>query len=100
MKTLPLFFLCLGLLVAIPVQADTHQGRSLAATCATCHGTNGYAQPGMKSLAGRPAHEIVQLVREFRAGQRPSTLMQQIAKGYTEAQIAQIAEFFAGQKNP
>ena len=52
----------------------------------------------MPVLAGRPQGELVVIVREFRDGKRPSTVMQQLAKGYTDAQIEAIAAYLAAQK--
>lgn len=77
---------------------DPNLGRNLAATCANCHGTNGNAVGEAKTLAGKPADEIIQKVADFRSGDQPATLMHQLAPGYTEAQIKLIAEFFAAQK--
>lgn len=76
---------------------DVHLARNLAATCANCHGTNGVAAGEMKTLAGRPAAELIQMVKEYKAGSRPATIMHQIAKGYTDEQIRLVAEFFAAQ---
>lgn len=92
----------LATLVMVPVRADAQvePGQALAATCANCHGTGGRARGEMKSLAGLPAERIVAAVNEFRSGARPSTIMQQIAKGYTEAQVQQIAAWFAAQPTP
>ena len=45
-----------------------------------------------------PQGEIVQLVKEFRDGKRPATVMQQLAKGYTDAQIEAVAAYLAAQK--
>jgi cytochrome c553 len=74
--------------------------RSMAAACAACHGTQGRAAPGsaVASLAGRPRDEIVQAMTQFKAGARPATLMHQIAKGYSEAEIAALADHFARQR--
>lgn len=71
--------------------------RSLAANCAACHGTNGRAVAGspVASLAGRPRDELVGLMGQFKSGGKPATLMHQIAKGYSDAEIAAIAEHFA-----
>lgn len=87
----------LALLLAAPLgmAQDMHLARNLAATCANCHGTNGIAKGEMKTLAGKEAKEIVQLMNEFRAGSRPATIMHQIAKGYTDQQIALVAGYFA-----
>ncbi len=83
---------------AIGQQPDPDFGRNLAAACAICHGTNGVNAGGLPNLAGQPREYIVQQLRDFRDGKRPATIMHQIAKGYTEPQIAALAEFFAAQK--
>ncbi len=74
--------------------------RSLAATCANCHGTNGRAFDGsaVVSLAGMPKDYIVLQMKAFQSGARPATIMHQLAKGYSDQQIEQIATYFAAQK--
>lgn len=74
--------------------------RSLAASCASCHGTDGRAVEGsaVPPLAGMPRDYMLQQLKAFRDGSRPATVMHQIAKGYSEAQLAQIAGYFAVQK--
>lgn len=74
--------------------------RSLAATCANCHGTNGQATQGsaVVGLAGLPRDYMLQQLRAFRDGTRPATVMHQITKGYSEPQLEQIASYFAAQK--
>jgi cytochrome subunit of sulfide dehydrogenase len=73
-------------------------GRDIAAGCATCHGTDGRSRGAIPSLAGRDKIAIVQQVRDFRDGKRPSTVMQQLAKGYSDTQIEAAAAYFAAQK--
>ena len=34
----------------------------------------------------------------FRSGQRPATIMDQIAKGYSEAEVQAIADWYAAQQ--
>jgi cytochrome subunit of sulfide dehydrogenase len=74
--------------------------RSLAATCANCHGTNGKAQDGsaVVSLAGLPREHIIKQMKDFQSGARSATVMHQLAKGYSDAQIEQMASYFAAQK--
>lgn len=76
------------------------QLRSLAATCATCHGTDGKAVEGenMAALAGRSKEDIVTQMLALRDGKRPATVMHQLTKGYTDAQIDAIASYFASKK--
>jgi cytochrome c553 len=73
--------------------------RSLAATCAHCHGTDGRAHPdsAVAALAGMPRTYLAAQMRDFRDGRRGATVMHQIAKGYTDEQIDSIAAYFAAQ---
>jgi cytochrome c553 len=83
---------------SVAAAADQLSGRDIAANCASCHGTDGRSRGKMPSLAGRDKTEIVLYVSEFRDGKRPSTVMQQLAKCYTDAQIEAAATYFAAQK--
>ena len=74
-----------------------HLGRDIAANCANCHGTDGRSRGATPSLAGQDAAVFVQRMKEFRGGRRAATVMQQLAKGYTEAQIEAAAAYFAAQ---
>jgi cytochrome subunit of sulfide dehydrogenase len=88
--------------LALPTGAaqaqDANLARNLAATCANCHGTNGNARGEMKPLAGVSAAKIVAAMNDYKAGNQPATIMHQIAKGYTDAQIQLMADYFAAQK--
>ncbi|MGE0312490.1 MAG: cytochrome c [Lautropia sp.] len=92
--------LAAALFAAAPhaVAADKELGRNLAATCASCHNTNGKAIGDSVPLAGVPAERIVQLMNQFRDGKRAATIMTQLAKGYTPEQVQLIADHFAAQK--
>jgi len=81
---------------ALQAQDMTAAG-SLAATCANCHGTNGQARGEMASLSGWPADKTIAALDAFRSGAQPTTVMQQIAKGYTDDQLRLIAAYFAAQ---
>ena len=79
--------------------AQSAGARYLAASCAICHGTDGRAvTKEVASLAGLPREHIASQMRAFRDGQRPATVMHQIAKGYTDQQIDALAAFFSAQK--
>ena len=88
------------LLAAAPAVAQDSSARNLAAACAICHGTQGRPAPNapVVPLAGMPRDQMVTQMRAFRDGQRPATVMHQIAKGYTDAQIDAMAAWFAAQK--
>ena len=71
-------------------------GADMAHTCAACHGTNGilgdeYFMP----LAGMPVTQFVTTMRDFRSGERLSTLMGHVASGFSDGEIQAMGEFFA-----
>lgn len=70
-------------------------GMSLALACAGCHGTDGRSRSGIPSIAARPEAEFAALMRGFRDGQRSATVMNRIAKGYDDGDIALLAAYFA-----
>jgi cytochrome subunit of sulfide dehydrogenase len=73
--------------------------RSLAATCANCHGTGGraVANAAIPGLAGIPTVYMIEQMKAFKAGTRTATVMHQIAKGYSDLQVEQLAAYFAAQ---
>ena len=102
-----LFWAGLALTATLHVPVHAQEGgqqalytKSLAATCANCHGTNGKAVEGssVPSLAGLDKNHLVTQMKAFKSGARPATVMHQISKGYSDAQIESLAVFFAAQK--
>jgi cytochrome subunit of sulfide dehydrogenase len=71
--------------------------QSMAGACAMCHGTNGKpaANSTVAALAGRPRDEIVQSMAQFKAGSKPATIMHQVARGYSDAEVAALADYFS-----
>ncbi len=65
-----------------------------ASSCSGCHG--GVAP--VPVLAGRDAGEIVVALDAFRAGTKPATVMDRIAKGFTHDETVAIAAWWSGQK--
>jgi cytochrome c553 len=103
MKTVLLAAAALGLAGATDaVQAqDRNQARNLSAQCANCHGTNGVSQGGMPPLAGMDRNAFIAQMNAFKSGARSgpaATIMHQLAKGYSDEQIALMAGYFAAQK--
>ena len=94
----------LGLMTALVLvcagsaSAQDYKARSWAASCAACHGTGGRSAGAVPSIAGRSKADLVTVLKEFKAGKRPTaTVMHQYAKGYSDAQLERIAEHFSQQ---
>ncbi len=77
---------------------ESDVARALAATCTGCHGTGGASLGPIPSIAGMDTQRMILLLRQFRDGTREATIMHQLAKGYTDAQIQAMAGWFASQK--
>lgn len=68
------------------------RARDWAAGCLGCHQPVGGTIP---RLHGQSRDELAAKFRAFRDGRQPGTVMPQLAKGYTDAQIDAIAAWFA-----
>lgn len=77
---------------------DGTLGRNIAASCASCHGTDGKSVAGMVALAGYEPDKLIQAFKDFKSGAKSATLMHQFARGYDEAQVRAVAAYFAAQK--
>lgn len=67
----------------------------LAGPCANCHGPDGHSPGAIPSIAGLPAGETRDKLTAFRDGSAPATVMARLMKGYDEAEIAALAEWFS-----
>ena len=88
-----------ALAISAMAQAAPPTAAMLSYACAGCHGTNGgSAGPSMPSLAGQSKEAIVDAMKKFKSGARPATVMGRLAKGYSDAEITAMGEFFSKQK--
>ena len=73
--------------------------RSLAANCAACHGTQGKPAAGstLAGLAGKPKDELLTAMAQFKQGKKPATVMHQLSKGYSDEELAALADYFSKQ---
>ena len=73
----------------------------LAGTCFNCHGPDGRSTGTIPSLQGRSALELRQRLQAFQRGQAPdATVMTRLMKGYDDAQVEALAQWFARQEGP
>ncbi len=87
-------------LVALPVQA---QGPAspfpyFVGNCFNCHGTEGRVNSAIPSIAGRDKAYLEETLKAFKAGSKSATIMHQLAKGYSDEEIALLADYFSKQK--
>src|SRR5262249_31675589 len=78
--------------------ADAADAPPGASSCTGCHPAT-RADTSVPRLNGRDAAQTVAAMTEFRTGKRPATVMDRIAKGFTEDETKAIAAWFAAQKD-
>jgi cytochrome c553 len=69
-----------------------------ATACSGCHGLRDNASSVLPGIYGRDPQEIVTAMAAFHDGTRPATVMNRIAKGFSEDEIRAIAAWLATQK--
>ena len=69
-----------------------------AAACTGCHPSSTRVTSPVPRLAGQDRDAIARAMRDFRSGTRAGTVMDRIAKGFTDAEIDAIAAYYAAQK--
>ena len=84
---------CLGL----PAlgESDAPNGPLLAQACAGCHGQSGEGVGAITAIRGKDPQAFVAAWEDFRNDERPATIMNRIARGYTPAEVDALAAYFA-----
>ncbi|MGB5719024.1 MAG: c-type cytochrome, partial [Gammaproteobacteria bacterium] len=96
-KTLAVILGCTLLLGASHLSAAPG-ATMLADTCAGCHGTDGASTgPATPSIAGMSEVYMVDSMKAFKSGERHSTVMGRIARGYSDEEFRLMASVFAKQ---
>ncbi len=69
-----------------------------AVSCSGCHASTARVETPVPPLAGRPAADIATAMGEFKSGKRPGTIMDRIAKGFSDEESQAIANWYSQQK--
>lgn len=76
---------------------EAQQTRAWAASCAACHGTQGRSLGGIPAINGVDKAQLLQKLLAYKHGELPATVMHQHAKGYSDAELERLADFFSRQ---
>ncbi|HXW26023.1 MAG TPA: c-type cytochrome [Xanthobacteraceae bacterium] len=68
-----------------------------ASSCSGCHAASAAVDTKVPPIRGRDPAEVVAAMQAFRSGERPSTVMGRIAKGFSDDEIRAIAAWLAAQ---
>jgi len=83
---------------SVSFAADIQVGKTKAEVCNSCHGPNGNSQnPEVPALAGMPALAISNLLFFYREGNRKNPIMTPMAANLTNADMKDIAAYYAAQ---
>ena len=85
----------ISIAAAAVVSAEPPAG---AASCSGCHPASARVTSPVPRLAGLDRAAIVRAMQDFRSGQRAATVMDRIAKGFTDEEIQAIAAWYATQR--
>lgn len=90
--------LCLAaaIVLAMAPAAGAAEAPAGAAACSGCHASNARVETPVPPLTGRP--DIADAMIDYKTGKRPGTIMDRIAKGFSDDEIRAIAAWYAGQK--
>jgi sulfide dehydrogenase cytochrome subunit len=89
----------LAVIVLLSAAAQAAPPPPGAASCSGCHVSGSGVATSVPRLAGRAPGEIVAAMQEFRTGKRPATVMDRIAKGFSDEETGAIAAWLAAQQN-
>jgi cytochrome c553 len=84
------------MLMAFSAQAgDVSTGKAKSEGCAQCHGGNGKDDP---PIAGMAEADFIKAMKDYQSGQRKNKKMAKAANGLTDADIADLAAYYATLK--
>jgi cytochrome c553 len=69
-----------------------------ATSCSGCHPPSASVETKVPPLGNQDPAEIVAAMQAFRSGERPSTVMGRIAKGFSDNETRAIAAWLAAQR--
>src|SRR5262245_7806104 len=70
-----------------------------AAACSGCHPSARFVDTTVPRLIGRNPVDLVATMQAFKAGKLPGTVMDRIAKGFSDDEIKAIAAWYGAQKD-
>jgi cytochrome c553 len=84
------------MLLAFSAQAgDASAGKTKSESCAQCHGENGKDDP---AIAGMAEADFTKALKAFQSGERKNKKMAKVAAGLSDADIADLAAYYASLK--
>ena len=80
----------------LSIEGDVAYGEYLASDCQTCHQVSGASDGGVPAIVGWPRVEFVYAMHAYKQKVRPNPVMQMMAGGLGDEEIAALAAYFEG----
>ena len=71
------------------------RGATLALQCSICHGAKGLSGTEAPNLAGQYPEVVIKQMADYRHGDRSSSIMQALAQDLSEADVRDVAAYYA-----
>jgi cytochrome c553 len=97
--TLMVVVASLGMVDYGQAAGDVAAGKAKAAACGGCHGANGQGVAPNPALAGKPEPQLVQALKDFKAGTRGGNPVHKaLTAALSDQDIENLAAYYASLK--
>jgi cytochrome c553 len=83
-----------------PAVAMDPSAEALADACTSCHGVGGHSQGYIPSIAGVAKATLLRQLQAYRAQTAQATIMNRIARTYSDAELEALADYFSAAPRP
>lgn len=88
-------FIAISICGLAPASAQDADAARLADGCTSCHGLAGEGGSAIPPIAGKAREDFIAQMTAFRDQSAPTTIMNRLARGYGDAEIAALADYFS-----
>ena len=88
----------LGIIGSAHAAGDVAAGKTKSAPCVACHGADGKGVAPNPPLAGKPAAQQVQALKDYKSGTRAHPVMKGIAGGLSDQDMEDLSAYYASLK--
>lgn len=83
----------------VNAKGDFHKGKSIAATCAGCHGSNGFGvSEEFPNLAGQKQLYLIKQLKDYKSGKRKDPTMKSMAVTLSNIDIENVTAYYSNLK--
>jgi sulfide dehydrogenase cytochrome subunit len=90
-----LFGAVMAAMMCASVSARDLGGEGLADACTSCHGLGGRSHGYIPSIAGVEKTALLRQLKAFRSQPTQATIMNRIARAYTDSELEALADYFS-----